>query len=323
MTEEKTFVADEAIRAAAEKYLTDNKLTQSQFTGRLAGNFSTTRVAKYLNLHKPENKPEPDAPKVEAAIRAYLRHISRGAELNAKLYENSLSSRMAGVMRQIRRTGDIGLIHGDGGEGKTSGAILFCRENPDTIFVTAKHPYACTDWAIMKMVFDEFCQSVSDHWDGKGCKWSWLEKQLRGTQRLLIFDDAELMYLSAFRWAFSLHDATGIPMVFIGNDEVIAKITAADTSGKMVSRIGIKHHAFLTDDEDECAKKLIEQFAPGAGELLEVVQAKILRSGHSRRARKQLTLTANLREGSKSKDWLTAWNSAEEKLINPETRRSK
>ncbi len=308
---------DESVRAAAEAYIQQNKLTQSQFTAKLAGNFSTTRVAKYLNLNNPENKPEPDAPRVEAAIRAFMRHVHRGAELSAKLFANSLSTEMAGVLRLTRRTGDISLVHGDGGEGKTSGAILFCRDNPDTIMVTAKHPYACTDWSIMKMVFDEFCASVADKWDGVGCKWSWLEKQLRGTQRLLIFDDAELMHLSAFRWAFSLHDATGIPMVFIGNDEVIAKITAADKSGKMVSRIGTKHHAYLTDDEETCAKKLIEQFAPGADDLLEVVQAKILRSGHSRRARKQLTLTANLREGSRNKDWLTAWNSAEDKMINP------
>src|SRR5579859_796920 len=214
----------------------------------------------------------------------------------------------------------MGLIHGDGGEGKTSGAILFCRDNPDTIIVTAKHPYACSDWAVMQMVFDEFCASVADRWDGAGCKWTWLEKQLRGTQRLLIFDDAELLYLSAFRWAFSIHDATGIPIVFIGNDEVIAKISAADTSGKMISRIGIKHNAFLADDEKNCAQKLIEQFAPGADDLLEAVQDKILRFGHSRRARKQLTLAANLRG---NRDWSAAWKDAEEKLINPPAKQKK
>ena len=138
MTEEKTFVVDDSIRSAAERFILENKLTQSQFTGRLRGNFSTTRVAKYMNLDKPENKPEPDASKVEAAIRAYLRHVSRMADVNAKLYDNSLSTRMAGVMRQILRTGDIGLIHGDGGEGKTSGAILFCRDNPDSL-----NPWNC------------------------------------------------------------------------------------------------------------------------------------------------------------------------------------
>ncbi len=308
---------DEALRSAAEKFIQDNKLTQSQFTGRLAGNFSTTRVAKYINLDKPENKPEADMPKVEASIRAYLRHVSRGAEANAKLFENSLSKRMAGAMKHIRKTGDVGLIHGDGGEGKTSGAILFCRENPDTIMVTAKSPYACSDWAVMQMVFDEFTASVADKWDGHGCKWTWLEKQLRGTQRLLIFDDAELLYLSAFRWAFSIHDATGVPIVFIGNDEVITKISAADTSGKMISRVGMKHNATLANDEKLCAEKLIEQFAPGAGELLELVQAKILRFGHSRRARKQLTLAATYRESSDNKSWQAAWDWAEGKLINP------
>jgi DNA transposition AAA+ family ATPase len=42
----------------------------------------------------------------------------------------------------MRRTGDMGLIHGPAGVGKTCGAELFCRDNPNTLFITAKK-YAC------------------------------------------------------------------------------------------------------------------------------------------------------------------------------------
>ena len=310
---------DETIRASAEKFITENDLTQAQFTERLAGKFSTTRVAKYLNLDKADNKPEADAPKVEAAIRAFLRHVGRGAMRMASLYENSVTADMAGVLRLARRTGDIALIHSDGGKGKTCGALLFCRDNPDSLFVTAKAPWACSDWKIMEMIFEELQNSVEKKWNAKLglSKWEWVETTLRGTERLLILDDAELMHVSAFRMLFSLHEATGIPMAFIGNNEVIEKIRAADASGKMISRIGIVHHARMKDDEEVSAKKLIAQFAPESGaELLAEVTVTITKFGHSRRARKQLTLAVNLRDGSRTdKDWLSNYRKAGEKLI--------
>jgi DNA transposition AAA+ family ATPase len=313
------FTHNEPIRAAAEQFIADHKLTQAQFTAKLAGNFSTTRVAKYLNLNKAGNKPEPDAGKVEAAVRSFLRHVDRGAKLKASLYENSVSKDVASIMRQIRRTGDVGLIHGDGGNGKTCGAILFCRDNPDTLFVTAKWPYGCGDWAIANMIFSEFEASVADKWTSSNdlTKWDWLEKHLRGTDRLLVIDDAELLQVPAFRLIFSLNDATGIPVALIGNTEVIEKIKAADPSGKMISRIGIVHHARMKNDEEESARKLIERFAPESGEdLVESVTDTIERFGHSRRARKQLTLAVNLRDGDpRDKDWVSNYDKAGEKLI--------
>jgi DNA transposition AAA+ family ATPase len=318
------FKLDEDIRARAEKFIEDNKLTQAQFTEKLSGNFSTTRVAKYLNLHKGHT-PEPDAGKVQAAIRTFLRHVDRGDKLRASLYENSVSKDVAAVMRQIRRTGDVGLIHGDGGNGKTSGAILFCRDNPDTLFTTAKWPYGCSDWALANMIFTEFEASVANKWTSNNdlTKWEWLEKNLRGTDRLLVVDDAELLHVSAFRLIFSLNDATGIPVCLIGNTEVIEKIRKADPSGKMISRVGLLHPARMKNDEEESARKLIERVAPDSTDLVELVKQTIENFGHSRRARKQLTLAISIRDGSKDKDWQTCYLAAGEKLIAVPTKGGK
>lgn len=322
------FKLDEKNRAAAEKYIQDHKLTQAQFTEKLSGNFSTTRVAKYLNLNKG-HAPEPDADKVQTAIRNFLRHVGRGANLKASLYENSISKDVKAIFKQIRRTGDVGLVHGDGGNGKTSGAILFCQDNPDSLFVTAKWPYGCSDWAIANMVFNEFEASVTAKWkDSDLSKLEWMEKGLRGTDRLLIVDDAELLHVSAFRFIFSLNDATGIPVALIGNTEVIEKIKKADPSGKMISRIGMVHHAQMDDDEKDSARKLIAQFAPDSdGELVEAVTETIERFGHSRRARKQLTLASNIREGEllagNSISWKECYEAAREKLIAVPTKGGK
>lgn len=314
-----TWKFNPAIRAAAEKFITDNDLTRAEFTARLAGNFSPTRVAKYLNLDKDGNLPEADAPKVEAAINAYLRHVARGNELKASLFDNSISRDIAGVLRQIRRTGDIGVIYGDGGLGKTCGAILFARDNPDTLFTTAKAPFCCSDWAILKLLFAEFNNSVSDKWTtALGInRWDWLERNLRGTERLWILDDAELLDASALRLIFSLHNSTGIPIALIGNAEIVDKIRAIDKSGKMVSRIGISHSVRTKNDEQEIARKLLTQFAPEATDhLLEEVTQLVGEFGHCRRVRKQLTLAVKLRESAKDKDWAANFKRAAASMLN-------
>jgi hypothetical protein len=64
----------------------DHKLTHADMAKNLG--FTPTRVTKFLNLHKPDNKPETDAKKVEAAARAFLRHASRRADFRSRLYEN-------------------------------------------------------------------------------------------------------------------------------------------------------------------------------------------------------------------------------------------
>lgn len=318
---DKNWTHDEPLRQMAEKFIADNDLTHAEFAAKLGGRFSPTRVTKYLNLDKSGNAAEPDAPRVEAAIRALLRHVARGKNFRESLFDNSVSRNVADVFRQIRKTGDIGVIHGDGGRGKTCGAILFCRDNPNSLFTTARKPYACSDWALLNMLLEEFLESSDEKWDGTN-KGLWLEKRLRGTERLWIIDDAELLDISAVKLAISIHDATGIPLAFIGNDEFVDKIRTADKSGKMISRIGIKQHVRMGDDAAETARKLIQQFAPASnGELVEVVTDVIGKFGHARRARKQLILAANLHEGSRDKNWALAFAAAGQKLVNPDQQR--
>lgn len=310
---------DEALRAAAEKFITDNNLTRAEFTTRLGRNFSPTRIAKYLNLDKG-NAPEPDMPKVEAAVRQFLRHISRGTSQRNSLFENSVSQEVESVLKQIRRTGDVGAITGMAGRGKTSGANLFCNANPNTILTTARRPYACSDNALLRMLLEEFQNGSDDQYDGTNIG-LWLERRLRGTERLWVIDDAELLHMSAVKAAISLHDATGIAIAFIGNDEFVEKLRLADPSGKLISRIGIRHQVRGGDDDELTAKNLIRQFAPDSGEeLLEAVVLTLNEFGHARRARKQLTLAAIIYQGAREKNWPKCYEAAGLKLVNPKSK---
>ena len=307
---------DEPVRADAEKFIIENELTHSEFTSRLGRSFTTTRITKYLNLDKPGNKPENDAPKVEAAIRQFLRHISRGKNLRQSLFENSVTKDMDTILRQIRRTGDVGAITSMAGQGKTCGAHLHYNDNPNTIYTVARRPYACSDNALLKMLLDEYLDGSDEHYDGSNVG-LWLEKRLRGSERLWIIDDAELLHMAAVKTAISLHDATGIAIAFIANDEFITKLRNADLSGKLISRIGIRHEVRRGNDDEFTAQKLIEQFAPASGDaLVDHVVDTLSEFGHCRRARKQLTLASNIYQGQRDKDWPKAYVAAGLKLVS-------
>lgn len=309
------FKYDESVRSKAEAYIEAEGLTRADFAAKVSDKFSGTRITKYLNLNKEGRTPEPDMPKVEQAIRAFLRHVGRTTKIRENLFDNSVSGDVANVLRQIRRTGDVGLIHSNGGLGKTSGCVLFCNDNPNTLMITIKQ-YACGAAAFEGMLFHAYLENSQAKYPGNIKRMLWLEQELRGTERMIIVDDAELMDISGFRSAFGLHDATGIPIAFVGNSEVIDAIRKRDSSGKMISRIGILHLAKMKDDSEATARNLIRQFAPASGdELVEAVQDVVTRFGHCRRARKQLSLAAFIYEGMPRKDWTAAFASANEKLI--------
>jgi len=315
--ENKTFTYDENVRSRAEAYINEEDLTRAEFAAKVSPTLSGTRIAKYLNLNKPDRVPEVDMPRVEQAIRAFLRHVGRSAKVRESLFDNSVSADVASTLDQIRRTGDVGLIHSNGGLGKSSGATLFCGDNPNTLMITAKQ-YACGAAAFEDMLFHAYLDNNEDaKWPGNVKRMIWLERELRGTERLIIADNAELMDISAFRSAFGLHDATGVPIAFIGNTEVIDKIRKQDPSGKLLTRIGIVHLARMKDDAEQTATNLITQFAPESGEeLLEAVSDVVTRFGHCRRARKQLTLAATIYKGMPKKDWPMAFAAAATKLID-------
>jgi DNA transposition AAA+ family ATPase len=311
------FRHDEKIRAGLEAFIKKNNWTHARMAGKL--NFSATRVTKYLNLDKGENKPEPDARRVEAAAKQFLRHVGRLASVNESLFQNSVSKKVASTLSLVRRTGDVALLHSKGGRGKSCGALLYCRENHNTLFMTVKQ-WAAGSHACARMLFEEYCAGCADDYPNNMSRSDWLEQQLKGAERLIVVDDAELLDITGFKFWFSLNDSTGVPIALIGNSQVIEKIIRNDPDGKLISRIGIVEEIGMDDDEESTARKLIDQFAPNSGdELVAMASDVVVLGGYCRRLRKQLTLANVIHEQSKaagkSVSWADAFKSAEGKLL--------
>lgn len=307
------FNFDSTLRDWLEDYIAANKLSHADVASRF--NVTPTRITKYLGLNKPGHDPEPDAGKIQSLVKAMRRHEERRAEFRRNLFENGVTRDIAGIFRRVLRTGDIGLIHGDAGAGKTCGGELFCRDNPDSIFLTVKE-YARNSHAIRNMLFDDLIETSETQYPGNVPVMMWIEEVIRGSERLIIVDNAQRLRIKEFKMLMDFNDATESGIVFIGNPEVLDTLRESD---QLFSRIGIVHRVKSQDqrDAEDTAMRLIAQFAPGAEkELLEQALAVITRLGKARALKKQLILAAELKEGMRC-DWLKAFDAAGEMLVKP------
>lgn len=314
MQKDANWQPDLKVITALREHIEQHGFTRAEIGSKLG--FTETRIIKYLAIERGQ-PVQKDTHDVETAARQYLRHINRQKHSREQLFENYVSSGVAATLRSIRRTGDMGLIYGNAGLGKTKGGELYRCANANTLYIVAK-TYACGARAIEEMLCKEYEDSSDEKWPHNIRRAVWLEQQLRGAERLIIVDDAEVLDISALRFLFSFHDATGIGIALIGNPEVLETLRRRDASGKLISRVGIVHQVKPGKDTEDTARKLIERHAPEATELLDEVTDVVGSFGHCRRARKQLQLARDIREGDKSISWPEAFTAAGTKLVDKE-----
>lgn len=310
-TLELKWTPDEPTRAWLDAWLVEGHLTVEELARCLG--FTGTRVSKYRHTDRAKT-PEPDMPAVESAVKNFRRQLERRARTRELLFENKVSDAAFAVFKQISRTGDVGLIHGPAGVGKTSAAELYCVAHPDSMLLTATR-YRRDAGSVVRMLWAEVeAGSDSLRWDKRLPRAQWLEAVLRGSARLLLVDNAHKLHFTGLEFLFDFQDATGLPICLIGNPEVLDTLRRSD---QLFSRVGIMREIKLADDVEDCARAIVRQEIPDAVEELAPRAASDLgRMGHSRRLRKQLVLCRTLREGARNKDWLANYEAAGKALVS-------
>lgn len=310
------FTHDESVRRALEDFIEQHSLTHAEAATRLKLS-SATRLAKYLGLKNPANQPESDMPRVEMTVRHFLRHQARREALVQSLFETSVSKAIHNTIKHARKTGDMCLIHGPAGGGKSCGGELYCRNQPNSVMITAttdrRDARAMRNMVFEELRFDRDSKGIA--YDNHTTRWEWIINILRGSERVIIVDNAQRLNLKAFEWFCDLNDLTGTCVAFLGNPEVLDVIAKSD---QVNSRFGIVSEVRIYRDEEVIAGQLVQQFAPeGNGALTEHVAGILSGPGHARRAKKHLQLTAAIKEGNRNLDWVQAAKDAETKLLKP------
>lgn len=292
-----------ATRDALQTFKDENQLSLGDLAVMLDSHKSI--LSKYLS-----GKPEGDVERLESLILDTIKTWTLREETRTRLFSNVISTRIARVLGRVRQTNDVGLIHGPAGLGKTCGAELFALANPTAVMVTVnkrKGNASGLESAIFSAV-------ESSNWRKHGTRWDFLVAKFKGSNRLLILDNAHRLTKSAREWLFDFHDETGIPVALLGNPEVLDAIRLND---QQFSRIGLCHGLKLTKEEvKRPVEQLTAQLIPDAnGSVQRLAEQVASHEGHFRALKKQCVLARDIRAQDAELSWPEAFRAAQSQLV--------
>lgn len=175
---------------------------------------STSIISQFLDGSYSGNNE-----KVATTIRQYLTlgkerlNSVSGVTFYPDLY-NTKEVLYACKYAHIRN--DIALIAGDAGAGKTTALTYYETHNTGVVMVTAN---SCTTsaTAILKLIVEHTGKQTDYR---RSALMNGLIKQLKGSNRLIIIDEADHLTLQALQAVRNLNDEASVGIILSGNDKI-------------------------------------------------------------------------------------------------------
>lgn len=204
-----------SILNALKNHMEDNKISQTAIS-RAIGK-STAVISQYL-----QGKYQGDVPALEMAIESYLcRQAERVSESRSKLpfVETRTAKNILEFLRLAHIDGEIQVIYGAAGLGKTQAIKTYTLRNPDVLLIETDTTFTA------RVVLEELCVKLNVSTQGN--MHELLEScvmKLRDSGRLIIVDEAELLPYRALEVLRRLHDKTGVGLVLAGMDRLLINL---------------------------------------------------------------------------------------------------
>jgi len=199
--------------------------------------------------------------KIAAAVDGFLqRERERRAitRLEIDFLYTDTARRILEVCRMCHLDGEIGLITGEAGNGKTTAVKEYARQNSDVVLIEADLGYSA------RVLFKELHRKTGH--DGEGILHDMFEDvvdKLNGSGRLIIVDEAEHLPTRALDLLRRINDKTGVGIVLIGLPRLVEQVTKKRGDyAYLYSRIGMAARVFKLTEED--VKLFVEGVFPGA-----------------------------------------------------------
>lgn len=215
----------------------DIKLTQSEIA-RLSG-IGSSRLNRWLKgLYEGDNESlEAELARWVDAYNARMIE-SRALPVAPAWVSTPNGERVLAALGYAQVAGDIALIYGGAGLGKTTGIEEYERLNPNVWVATMSPSTASVVPALEEIAYALGLREVSG---GAARLKRAIIARLRGTHGLLVVDEAQHLGTAALDEIRTLHDATGLGIALVGNESVYARMTGGNRAAyldRLFSRIG-------------------------------------------------------------------------------------
>jgi DNA transposition AAA+ family ATPase len=194
-----------------------------------------------------------------------------------------LAERALAALGYAQMAGDVAVIYGAAGLGKTTAAREYARRYPNVWIATMSPATAGVTTAL-----EEVCLALGfrDLPQGAARMSRAIVARIAGTGGLLVADEAQHLTVAALDALRALHDATGVGLALVGNEMVYARMTGGHRAAyldRLYSRIGKRLRLTRASREDieliagafgvkNGAVKLLTEIGARAGALRAVVK---------------------------------------------------
>lgn len=254
-TMKKTDIDDLRIRAKA--FLEDNAYTIS--AAARAINISPSALSLFLS-----DKYTGDNERVAKSLLSWLNRQAERASLNLHdlvFVQTRNARRIFEVCRLCHVEGDIGVVYGPAGLGKTVSAKQYSLQNEAVIYIEVDPSFSA------RSIIKEIHRKLGG--DGKGGIYDLFQDiiaRLEGTQRLIIVDQAEILPRKGIELLRAINDKAGVGITLLGMETLRNNIKGnRGEYAQLSSRIGISIR--LKDFEDEDIREIVSSAMPGTNGL--------------------------------------------------------
>lgn len=213
-----------SIRTEVQTYMGESGKSQKQIAREIA--VSPAALSQFLDgIYTGDNAGIADRLQGWLALEA-KRNTKKEHSLMSLDVENTKT--VLFVCEYAHTKNDITLIFGDAGAGKTTALEYYRDKNAGVIMITAN---ACTSsaTAILKMLCNETGRNISGR---KDTIMNELVKYFKGTNRLIIIDEADHLTLSALQAVRNLNDMAKVGIVLSGNNKIFLQMIGGAKSSE-------------------------------------------------------------------------------------------
>ena len=185
---------------------------------------STATISQFLDgSYKGDNE------KVKTIIDKYIEmtkdrgNNSPGVTFYKDLYN---TKEALFICKYAHLNNDIALICGEAGAGKTTALNYYKDNNIGVVMVTAD-PCCSSASGILKRIMKTLNRAIRSD---KSLMMDDLIEHLKGSNKLLIIDEADHLTLSALQTIRTLNDKAGIGVVLSGNDKIYKQMYSGQKS---------------------------------------------------------------------------------------------
>jgi DNA transposition AAA+ family ATPase len=182
--------------------------------------FSGAALSQYL-----KGKYTGDNAGIESALTGFLRRQNQNPKQENILFypsgivETQATKIVRSLANRAYQEGEICMICGEAGSGKTSAIEAYEFQNKGTIVITAEIAYT------QRVLFTEIAEAIGEPANGTVysiCKR--IKSRLKGIRRTIIIDEAQLLPYTALEQLRSVFDACKFGLLLVGTETLYGNI---------------------------------------------------------------------------------------------------